>query len=567
MGMPHVSSTLESLFGNRKVIAAFDLPGNLQALTERIPSERKLSAERMIDELTLYPYFSAFEPPKIQKVIRQAMIRGDVEGAYLRLGLAAFRIERLKKLRFCPDCADEMQARYGELYWRRDHQLSSALVCAKHGALLLESSVNFTSHSRHEFIAATKDNCPIDARPFICIDASKPEMLKHLQRLSARSAELLTKSPIYRTFAGWTALYRSQMLESGLAKSAITMNQQVFEQEFRNFYGDTLDTLPMVIGEGELVNGWLATMVRKHRKANHPLYHLLLQDFFAQREKYQPVFGKGPWPCINPLASHQGSNQIKTIQQHRNHGKTVGVFSCQCGYVYTRWFDYETSQLGPPRFHRYGPMLEPVLRDLVCSGRPLRNAARVLQLDPKTVVRLAGELGISVPWKLKLKKKQQSNGKLAQINAKCEKPTKVQDHSNAVSIWGGQVQPNRVRLEWAKIDRAWLCRLKVLAKQIRDQTPPIRISLAELERRAEKRSWTLKRAHRLPQSMAYLNQIIETTVDFQLRRIYWVIEQLEHQNLPVVAWRIMRMAGLKPASNSLVMTALENVTSPILNVA
>lgn len=67
MGMPHVSSTLESLFGNRKVIAAFDLPGNLQALAERIPSDRKLSAEKMIDELTLYPYFSAFEPPKDSK--------------------------------------------------------------------------------------------------------------------------------------------------------------------------------------------------------------------------------------------------------------------------------------------------------------------------------------------------------------------------------------------------------------------------------------------------------------------------------------------------------------------
>ena len=331
MGMPHVSSTLESLFGNRKVIAAFDLPGNLQALAERIPSERKLSAERMIDELTLYPYFSAFEPPKIQKVVRQAMIKGDVEGVYLRLGLAAFRIERLKKLRFCPDCADEMQVRYGELYWRRDHQLSSALVCARHGALLLESSVNFTSYSRHEFIAATKANCPIDALPVICIDASKQGVLKHLQRLSARSAELLTQPPKCRTFAGLTTLYRSQMLESGFAKSVLTMNQQALEQEFRNFYGDALDVLPMVIGEGEFVNGWLATMVRKHRKANHPLYHLLLQDFFAQRENYQPVFGKGPWPCINPLARHQDSNQIKAIQQHRNHGKTVGVFSCQWG--------------------------------------------------------------------------------------------------------------------------------------------------------------------------------------------------------------------------------------------
>lgn len=223
--------------------------------------------------------------------------------------------------------------------------------------------------------------------------------------------------------------------------------------------------------------------------------------------------------------------------------------------------------MGSPRFHRYGPTLEPVLRDLVCSGSTLRNAARVLQLDPKTVVRLAGELGISVPWKLKLKKKQQSSSNLPKLNTKCEKPTEVQDQSPAASIWQGKVQQNQVRLEWSKIDRAWLCRLKVLAKQVRDQTPPIRITLAELERRAEKRSWTIKRAHRIPQSMAYLNQIIETTVDFQLRRIYWVIEQLDQKNVPVVVWRVMRLAGLKPASYSLVMTALESFTSPMKDVA
>ena len=62
MGLPPVALTLESLFGNRKTVAAFDLPGNLQALADRIPPQRKLTVAYMIEHLTLVHWLFNRQP-------------------------------------------------------------------------------------------------------------------------------------------------------------------------------------------------------------------------------------------------------------------------------------------------------------------------------------------------------------------------------------------------------------------------------------------------------------------------------------------------------------------------
>ena len=141
VGAPSPMHTLDALFGNRKVIATFDLPGHLQALADRLPPDRALNVDRVIDTLTLYPYLTAFEPPALQEKVRRAMGQGAIDGLHVRLGLSAFRIGRVQQLRFCPTCAWEMKALYGELWWRRDHQLPGVIACPEHGCPLLDSVV------------------------------------------------------------------------------------------------------------------------------------------------------------------------------------------------------------------------------------------------------------------------------------------------------------------------------------------------------------------------------------------------------------------------------------------
>lgn len=550
VGLPGPMHTLEALFGNRKVIATFDLPGHLQVLADRIPVERGLTVDRMIDTLTLCSYFVAFEPPSLQADVRQAMMRGTVENLHIRLGLTAFRVERINRLRFCPECILAMNASYGELYWRRDHQLPSVLVCPEHGCLLKESSVSFSQHSRHEFIAATLENCSLHApstEPMI-----DQLVLPHLHRLACLSVELLDNPPKPRTFAGWTAFYRSWMMKTGLARSLSTMDQQRFNQEFSSFYGCTLELLPNVMEGSEFAGDWLSAMVRKHRKANHPLYHLLVQNFLMQRDQHVSSFGNGYWPCLNPLAKHQSPTPIKKVTQHRNHGNMVGVFACSCGYDYTRCFDLATGKLGPPRFLHYGPLLEPALRQYVAEGVGLREIGRALQIDPKTVVRLARKLGIIVSWKFVLS----GQGSIAPTLPKQTQKSQSDKQSEPAS---GREKLDRARFDWAEIDHDWVVRLNELIPIIRQESPPIRITVAELERRADQRGWLLKRRHRLPQTMAFLERTVESVEDFQLRRIRWTIAELEQDGCPVKAWQVMRKAGLHSDSLGRINAELEAI--------
>ena len=537
VGSPGPKQALQTLFGSSTVIAAFDLPGNLDALAARIPPCDGLSVDRIIDQLTLYPYLTAFEPPTIQRQARCAMRSGAVEGLYLRLGLAAFRVGRIATLRFCADCQAEMHERYSEAYWRRDHQLPSALVCPEHGCVLQESNVSFVQRSRHDFIVADPETCPPHARPVA--PAMDGKVLSHLHRLAQLSAGMLHSPPASRTFDGWTRYYRSQLLEAGLVRSANHVDQRKLETDFLRFYGRALELLPGVMHEGKPAGGWLATMARKHRKASHPIHHLLLQDFLAHMEKRQSPFGTGPWACLNPLANHDSPLPVTEVKVHRNRGNNVGVFACPCGYTYTRYFDVSRQKFGPARFLRYGPMLEPELRRLISGGFGLRATARILALDPKTVVYFAHQLGIPTPWTLRTS--SHGRGRAMETNQPDNGPEVTAPLPKAKTT-------RQSRRDWPLIDRALALQVMALVKSVSAESPPVRITLAELERRIGNRGWLLKRRHRLPVTSQFLRCTLESLDQFQLRRVHWAIAEAQIGGDSIRAWKIMRKAGLRTIS-------------------
>lgn len=538
-GLPGSMHTMATLFGKQHIIANIDLHGHLQELANRIPPERGLTVARLIDTLTLFPYLTAFQPPSVQAKVRQAMMRGEVENLHVRLGLTASRVGSTGRLRFCSRCTQAMIANHGELYWHRDHQLSSVLVCPEHGCLLLESNVSFVQNSRYEYIAATHENCPQHARPVIPV--ADQATLSHLQCLARLSAELLDNPPKPRTFAGWTAFYRDRMIEIRLTHSDDRMDQQRFYQEFMAFYGRTLELLPGVLEGKEFSGNWLKAMVRKHRKASHPIYHLLLQNFLAQsdlaqRDQHVSLFGAGPWECLNPLAEHRATSPIKDVIQHSNHGKITVVFTCACGYVYTRGFNSATGEIGPPRFQQYGPLLEPTLRKLMADSVSRRKIGQTLQLDPKTVLRLTRELisvGKSgqriVPSKDKSKRRPVKNANAGK--------TKESSANNS--------KPASTRRDWGEIDRACIAKISLLPAPLLKESPPVRITFAELDRRIGKRDWLLTHQHLLPQTKAFLDHTLESLENFQLRRIRWAIQELELGGGPVKAWQVLRKTGLR----------------------
>lgn len=548
IGNPGPMHTMDALFGNRKVVATFDMPGHLQLLADRIPSDRGLSVNQIIDTLTLFPYFTAFAPPVVQEKVRDSMRSGAVGGLHVSLGLSAFRIGRNQWLRFCPDCIQEMQAAHDELWWRRDHQLPGILVCPKHACLLRDSDVSFSQFSRHGFIAATLKNCTPHARSVVQLIDQK--WLEQLQGIARRSAELLCNPPAGRTLDRWTAFYRSQMLETGFSKSIAIVDQYRFQAEFRKFYGGLLEVLPSAMDNGNLT-GWLASMVRKHRKISHPLQHVLVQNFLSHQVPLMSPFGSGPWPCINPLAKHTSDFPIKVFAQHVNRGNKVGVFSCDCGYVYTRCLDFKTGLIGLPRFKRYGPLLAPVLREFVSAGAGLRHVGRCLGLDPKTVVRLARELDINLTYKPASISRVPPV--LMGLAEKCSPLFATRKRST------DQCSVRRPRKDWLKVDDLLFAKITAWIDNVFSERPPVRITFSELERRMGKRGWLARNLNNLPKTKEYLDRAVESTGSFQLRRIHWAIDELERSGVQIKAWRVMRKAGLNTEKLTLINEVLAAV--------
>ncbi|MCD9085820.1 TnsD family Tn7-like transposition protein [Stenotrophomonas sp. SY1] len=543
MGAPSPIQSMEALFGRRLVTMSVDLPGYLQVLADRLPVGFGWTAERFIDELTLLPYYTAFQPASVRRRARQTMLQGKTDGLLIRLGIAAFPAGRVTRLRFCSLCLKQMWEQCGEYYWRRDHQLPSALVCPEHGCPLQASAVSMTSLSRHIPVAADDKSCPWNAPALMLSSASL--VLSDLQRLARASRTLLENPGQSRSRSEWTRHYRQGVHLAGLAYSVKRFDQQRLQEKFREHHRDILARWPELMAGLVFRGDWLPAMVRKHRKAFHPLQHILLQDFIDHQSPTAKPFGAGPWPCLNPLARHRGRELISTFEMHRNHSHQVGVFTCRCGYMYTRSYFPDRGDVGFPRFHSYGPMLLPALRKMISDGVSLRGIGHRLQLDPKTVVKLATDLGVPVVRKGGLDRKQPGSSTIAfeRVISPRMKNRKARKASTPL-------------LDWPSVDRETRHNIQSAAQRLRTFEPPVRITVARLERQIWSRGWLSKRASKLPAAMACLSGVVESVEQFQRRRAGWVIQQMDKFGEPLQVWRILRRAGLTSRHEDVVASVL-----------
>lgn len=530
VGMTH---PLKHLFGRRFACASLDVPGWIGHLAAVLPQERGFTADGLIDQLTLFPYYTTYVPAPLRSACRLAMCSGTISGWHMRLGITAFRISRARGLRFCSLCLQEMQLHYGEPYWKRSHQLPGVLLCPEHGCALQHSALNLDDRGRFEYVAASDLECSPNC-PHVQLPGGRGAEI--LWEIARRSAELLVNPSEPRDFTAWTAYYRMRMAHAGLAWSARRMKLADLLGSFSEHYEQAMACLASECSGIELYSDWLPGMVRKHRKVAHPLQHIMLEAFLDSRAQSDGPFGAGPWPCCNPLAPHVGSLTVASITRHRNRGHDVGVFECGCGYVYTRRFVQTKGVLESPRVRQFGPLLDAELRRLVECGTKLRPVARALRIDPKTVSRRAHELHLQVTWKDPARRS-------AAIEARAG--AEKSPAQTRVRIPRSKSLP---RKRWDDIDAKLAGRIHAEADSIRKLEPPHRVSRAELERRVCSRDWISKRLHKLPECNAALAEEAEGTTGFHDRRVQWAVRILADGNTRVPLSRLADRVGVTAAS-------------------
>lgn len=267
------------LFGRRAAVATFDLPCRLDALAARLPAAAGLDGAGLLSH-TLYPFYAAFQTEETRQAVEIDLRSSEASNAHHRLGVAAFRVRAGEALRFCPACLEAQISTLGVGTWLIAHQLPGVVVCAEHGVRLRESDVTRATAGRHGYVMPSEGDCaalrdPPDGGGNACLDGVG---LVRLWSLSRAARSLSAELAVARPLEHWREHYVGRLRDVGLMRSAMKVDQVALNDGLRAFWGPALTHLPpacSVLGE----SGWAAAMVRSHRKAMHPLYHLMLDGF------------------------------------------------------------------------------------------------------------------------------------------------------------------------------------------------------------------------------------------------------------------------------------------------
>lgn len=519
-GSSSPSQTAEELFGRPHAIASIDFPGHLSALSHRLPRKQRYDPDELIAQHTLVPYLTAYSTMEQREKVVEGMKQRGTEGLALMLGLVASRVVAPKHLRYCVTCQADMMTRCGELYWRRCHQLPGVLVCPDHGDLLHESSVDLTLENRHAYIAAHIAVCPMEEVIRTISDSAH----QTVWALARRSAALLTEGSLQIEPRNPSEVppWRLQLIESGYAHGQY-IDRAKLHDGLMTFYAAALPWLRAVAPLDDTWD-WLDSLCRAERHHMHPFYHVMLDIFLTAQSIKPNPFGQGPWPCLNPLEPHHGELRIYHVDMHLNHGHRVGVFACDCGYIYTKWINAQ-GVVSSPRPLRYGSRFHTLLKELHAQNCSLRETARQLHVDPKTVTReclLSSAGGVVVATGISVKS-----------------PSSRQARSKHFP----PVHHNRVN--WNDVDEKMCVDLTIATANLLRIKPPMRVTQIALERMINRVGWLGKRLHHLPRVKGLLSLVMESTAAFQIRRVYWAAEEITCQGLPLVAWQLRRMANLR----------------------
>jgi hypothetical protein len=155
-------------------------------------------------------------------------------------------------------------------------------------------------------------------------------------------------------------------------------------------------------------SSWTRRILFGTSKLQHPMYHILFHimlagstaAFLEGREKPLP-YGKGPWPCRNPVCPHNLKDVIKEIDMRYGLGIYRATFECpHCGLVYKRKkpAPKEEQYAGSVYIASYGHLWFHKLHEcIVEQGLSLRQTCKILKCDMYTVQKYAIKLGYMKP--------------------------------------------------------------------------------------------------------------------------------------------------------------------------
>ncbi|MFD1780816.1 TnsD family Tn7-like transposition protein [Fredinandcohnia salidurans] len=566
--------SVNNIFEEKLVCSTVDLPTHVKYLSNKI--NNIYTVKQLIRDHTLYAYYSTFLPKEKAIQIFNLMSEGSPWGeVHISLGLASSAVKRPRYLRYCRECVTEDITSYKEPYWHRSHQIPGVIFCPIHKVELVETDI-LSPTREHKFRYV----------PLIQVELEKPkkELInpkwkRILIVIAELSYEILKIAE--NDYSGISKSYKACLNQRGYITARGRIRFKSLINDFCHFFSsDLLGYLNCDI-DANSDDTWFHKMIRGKNSGSHPLKHILIQLFLGikitkeeQLRKVDFPFGEGPWPCLNKAAGHYMKNTINKclVTRDSKSGLPVGTFECSCGFIYSRKGPDKSTEdryrIG--RIKLFGVTWIEKLNEYNQLGLSLREKARLLEVDPTTVKKYSYSRTQQQEDKEdkenKLEKNKRRERFMASLKDAKANNIPVRQLNSKDYMWLyrhdkdwlekniTQSKKNKKTysiVDWEKRDDVVLCGVKMAFKLLQNEKRPKRITVSELSRNMEEdiAGYLHTCLNKLTKTNKYLKGIIETTEQFQIRRLVWAAKQLQREGFKVQGWKLLKEAGLNKPLN------------------
>ncbi len=577
-----ISQSLKELL-NTTYIKANNFASNLNYFCSNFFHD-EYTPKFFINNHTIFPIYKPFLTSKVCIEIEECMKSGNPGLVQLKLGNTAGSICKNGGIKICPSCIDEDRMYYGEAYIHRIHQVPGYFICTKHQKYLYDIQIMNTSvYDSYIDIEDYLSGSSIKSNT----NSQYPRRLKPKLLQLSRDIEYFFNNNINDLDVYYFKdKYNTALYTMGLSSLSKKIHQSELIQKITAFHSE--DFLNLLDSNINITTDWFKNIAKDSYKGIiHPLRHILLIEFLAKNvlnfiqnfERHYNPFGVGPWPCLNPVVTHYKELVITdcTISRRSSYLKPIGIFKCDCGYIYSRSGPDKDAndKYVKKQVREYGDIWEYNLKNHILSGiTSMRELGRLMECDSKTIRSYAKELGIIdlLTTNAKVEVKKRNNAEIEQeyknkiliyltdhprctrseLKKNCEKqvswllnhnPLWIKEMQPKPDIYNKPYKTNPKFIDWIKRDNELYEKVNELINIIKNNNLRKRLTKSLICRALGLRSNSLN-PHLLPRTCKLIDSNIESVIEFQKYRVILTIQKLYSQNEKLKYHRVVAKAGL-----------------------
>jgi len=552
------------LFGERNVPATIDLPSHIHFFHKTVKRIFPYSADEIIERFTLWPYYKQFTSTSKRKDALRRMKSNNGSGLHNLIGINASAMSRNKGLKYCVLCAQENFKKFGLYYWHRVHQIPDLYLCPYHFCYLQRHVVGVAEVSRSFFVDANQ----VLSGQIELNNIQYPTDWKLIDLTNQINSILHRNSNFNINDVNYAKTIQHTIFHNGTR--VITAD---LTNAFEEYYGKKL--LDLILPKINLC--WVAGIIKRPHHYFHPIRHLMMANFLSHaplKKKEAPLFGEGPWPCINKASDHLGKNVVTdfSIQLDRKTKRQIGRFKCTCGLVYTKSYLGNSGDESQAfiRIIDWGPTWLKALKKDLKAGRSFRTAGKRLGTDAKTVSIYASKKKLentNIPINKKTLESKRKKWEKLLLKFDVNRVLQARNNNLALYIWlyrhdnkwllvinkkySTLTSTAELRLDWKNLDASIVDLILETVERLKKEKYRGRITKSLISKIIGSQHYLLgKNANKFPKSNSVLNSETESEEIFHTRRFQQAILELRGTT-HLKRWQIMKKAGLgKRIANS-----------------